>query len=111
MKFNALWLEYYLLNKQKQVVYSNKYYVEELYFPRARYFINKSTMLKLKRHYFTAYDTVIDKEDGEVRMQVDKYTSQWNHKSVFQIEEFYGRVEYFMVYEYKNIPRIIAFIQ
>ncbi|UZO24158.1 uncharacterized protein OCT59_016473 [Rhizophagus irregularis] len=47
------------------MIYSNEYYIEELYFPRARYFINKSTMLKLKRHYFTAYDTIIDEEDGE----------------------------------------------
>src|SRR5579871_1922819 len=37
-------------------VYTNENYIEELYFPSAKHYINSSIILKLKRHYLTAYE-------------------------------------------------------
>ena len=47
---------------KKNMIYFNEHYIEVLYFPRARHHINKSLILKLKRHYLTAYETIINEK-------------------------------------------------
>jgi len=46
----------------KNMIYTNENYIEELYFPSTEHYINSSTILKLKRHYLTAYEDNVNEE-------------------------------------------------
>ncbi|GBB88937.1 hypothetical protein RclHR1_15560001 [Rhizophagus clarus] len=44
-------------------------------------------------------------------MQTDKYAAFPNRESVFEVEEFYCCIEYFMVHNYKEKSIIVAYVQ
>ncbi|GES90549.1 transposase domain-containing protein [Rhizophagus clarus] len=128
-------------------VYINENYAENLYFPSSIHYLNKSTLIKLKRHYYSVYEintneeefpengikytrlqsrngTIIRSKWGRrnrdfsrinytvaVKMQTDKYAAFPNRESVFEVEEFYCCIEYFMVHNYKEKSIIVTYVQ
>ncbi|GBC00575.1 hypothetical protein RclHR1_00390029 [Rhizophagus clarus] len=128
-------------------VYINENYAENLYFPSSIHYLNKSTLIKLKRIYHSVYGintneegfpengikyarlqsrngTIIRSKWGRrnrdfsrinytvaVRMQTDKYAAFPNRESVFEVEEFYCCIEYFMVHNYKEKSIIVTYVQ
>ncbi|CAB4436877.1 unnamed protein product [Rhizophagus irregularis] len=111
-----------------------KVILKSFFFPSSNHYLNKSTIIKLKRHYFSAYGintneesrngTIIGSKWGRknrdfsrinytvaVRMQTDKYASFPNREPVFEVKEFYCCIEYFMVHKYKEKFIFVAYVQ
>ncbi|CAG8727529.1 8692_t:CDS:2, partial [Racocetra persica] len=94
---------------------------QDFYFPSANYKLSQSELKKIKQHFSTISDVSglqlmsfshEGTKYGRLRTKdVDIYANYPKQLSVFEVQDFYAIVEYYLTYEFEGSKAMLAYIQ